>query len=63
MAGPDLFYKLQSLTDYIFKFIDDNLASMYALNTELTAEMEALFEGKNVLKIEYVMEVEENKPY
>jgi len=51
--GPDLTYKLKSLTDAIIQFIDENLTSMYALNSEFTAEMEALFEGKKVLKVQY----------
>jgi len=51
--GPDLTFKLKSLTDAIIQFVDENLASMRALNSEFTAEMEALFEGKKVLTVQY----------
>ena len=51
--GPDLTFKLKSLTGAIIQFVDENLASMYALNSEFTAAMETLFEGKKVLKVQY----------
>ena len=51
--GPDLTVKLKSLTDAIIRFVDDNLSSMHALNSEFTAEMETLFKGKKILKIQY----------
>ncbi len=51
--GPDLTFKLKSLTDAIIQFVDENLASMHALNSEFTAAMETLFEGKKVLKVRY----------
>lgn len=51
--GLDLTFKLKSLTSAIIQFVDENLASMHALNSEFTAAMEILFEGKKVLKVQY----------
>ena len=51
--GPDLTFKLKSLTDATIQFVDENLTSMHALNSEFTAEMETLFESKKVLKVQY----------
>jgi len=51
--GPDLTCKLKSLTDATIQFVDENLISMNVLNSEFTAEMESLFEGKKVLKVQY----------
>ena len=54
--GPDLTYKIKSLTDAIIKFVDENVASMENLNTEFTSEMKKLFKDKKILEVQYVKE-------
>ena len=51
--GPELTWKLKSLTDSIIGFVDENLASIEQLNDDLTSEIKRLYKGKRVLEVKY----------
>lgn len=54
--GPEIIFKLKSLTEAIIKFVDEDLTSMEKLNTEFTSAMEKLFKDKKILTVQYVKE-------